>query len=68
MAAGWPDRLWLGKKGPLTASGIARPSWFGRRLGAELAAAERERRHLQPFNDAFPDLDLDTAYPAQSLR
>ena len=34
-------------------------------IAQELAAAERERRHLQPFTDASPELDLDTAYAAQ---
>jgi 2-oxo-3-hexenedioate decarboxylase len=34
-------------------------------IAQELAAAERERRHRQPFTDEFPDLDLDTAYAAQ---
>lgn len=31
----------------------------------ELSAAERERRHRQPFTDEFPDLDMETAYAAQ---
>ena len=35
-------------------------------IARELAAAERERRHRQPFTDRFPDLDLETAYAAQS--
>lgn len=34
-------------------------------IARELAAAERERRHRQPFTDQFPDLDLETAYAAQ---
>jgi len=35
------------------------------RIARELAAAERERRHRQPFTDEFPELDLETAYAAQ---
>jgi 2-oxo-3-hexenedioate decarboxylase len=35
------------------------------RIAPELASAERERRHIQPFTDEWPDLDLETAYAAQ---
>ena len=35
------------------------------RIAAELAAAERERRELDPFTDDNPDLDVETAYTAQ---
>jgi 2-oxo-3-hexenedioate decarboxylase len=35
------------------------------RIATELASAERERRHIQPFTDESPDLDLETAYAAQ---
>jgi 2-oxo-3-hexenedioate decarboxylase len=34
-------------------------------IARELASAERERRHRQPFTDEFPELDLETAYAAQ---
>jgi 2-oxo-3-hexenedioate decarboxylase len=34
-------------------------------IARRLSAAERERRHRQPFTDEYPDLDLDSAYAAQ---
>jgi hypothetical protein len=35
------------------------------RIAGELAAAERDRRHRQPFTDEYPELGLETAYAAQ---
>ena len=35
------------------------------KIAAELATAERERRHRAPFTDEDPELDLGTAYAAQ---
>jgi len=34
-------------------------------LAEELSTAENERKALQPFSDAHPDLDVDLAYAAQ---
>jgi 2-oxo-3-hexenedioate decarboxylase len=35
------------------------------RVAADLAEAERERRHRTPFSDEHPDFDEETAYAAQ---
>jgi 2-oxo-3-hexenedioate decarboxylase len=34
-------------------------------IARQLASAQRERKHRQPFTDEFPDLDVETAYAAQ---
>src|ERR1041384_5233105 len=65
LSAAW-DRRWA--EGRLvfgSSAGQADPMIEPSQIADVLAAAERDRKALNPFTDEHPDLDTQTAYDAQ---